>query len=280
MTFVTFNPYRTIGLPNIQYIKPELMFEERKKIEEADYCLFPENWQVNALVYGMQKKIFPSIQSIQLGFDKVEVTRAFWSVCPEHVPSTLILGRNANNINKILSTFTFPFVAKEIRNSMGNGVFLIENKEQFREYILTNETLYVQEYLPIDRDLRVCFVGDEVVLAFWRINTNGSFKNNVAQGGKISFKNIPLKAIDLVTKTARQLGINHAGFDLVFVNDQMYFLEFNVLFGNQGFQMAGISVENIILQYLLKEQAKLKELEQKILLPLHTAPDHFGLEPA
>ncbi|ADC48237.1 ribosomal protein S6 modification enzyme (RimK) [Alkalihalophilus pseudofirmus OF4] len=250
MKFVTFNPFRTIGIPGIQYVKPEHLFSEREKIDQADVCLFPENWQVNALVYGMKKPIFPSIQSIQLGFNKVEVTRALWSVCPGHVPYTQILGHSEDSIQKILQNFPFPFVAKEIRNSMGNGVFLIHNEEELREYAENNPTMYIQEYLEIDRDLRVCFVGDEVIASYWRINESNSFHNNVAKGGKISFDNIPQEAIELVTETASALGIDHAGFDLVFANDQFYFLEFNTLFGNQGFQQLGISIEQKIYKYL------------------------------
>ncbi len=232
------------------------MFEDREKIDHADVCLFPENWQVNALVHGMKKTIFPSIQSIQLGHNKIEVTRALWSVCKEHVPYTQILGRSEESIKKVLTDFSFPFVAKEIRSSMGKGVFLIESEEAFREYAENNSTFYVQEYLKIDRDLRVCFVGDEVIASYWRINDHNSFHNNVAQGGRISYENIPQEAIDLVCQTARSLGIDHAGFDLVYANDQFYFLEFNTLFGNQGFQALGVSVEQKIYQYL---QEKSKE---------------------
>ncbi|WP_088104980.1 ATP-grasp domain-containing protein [Halalkalibacter urbisdiaboli] len=250
MKLVTFNPFRTIGMPNLKYVKPEHMFEEREKIMEADICLFPENWQVNALVYGMKKQIFPSIQSIQLGFNKIEVTRALWSVCPENVPRTLILGRNHDNIDRVFREFPFPFVAKEIRNSMGKGVFLIENHQQFNEYTENNPYFYVQEYLPIERDLRVCVIGDDVVSAYWRINDQNTFRTNVAQGGRISFDDIPQKALELVKEVAQALGINHAGFDVVVVGDKFYFLEFNILFGNQGFQQLGISAEAKIINYL------------------------------
>ncbi|GAE24121.1 ribosomal protein S6 glutaminyl transferase [Halalkalibacter wakoensis JCM 9140] len=250
MKIVTFNPFRTIGMPGIQYVKPEQMFEEREKIAAADVCLFPENWQVNALVYGMKKNIFPSIQSIQMGFNKIEVTRALWSVCPDHVPKTVILGRNHDNINRVFDEFPFPFVAKEIRNSMGKGVFLIENHKQFNEYAENNPYFYVQEYLPIDRDLRVCVVGDDVLTAYWRINERNTFRNNVAQGARISFDDIPEEAIELVRQTARSLGVNHAGFDVISAGGKFYFLEFNTLFGNQGFQQLGISVEQNIYKYL------------------------------
>ncbi|GAF63947.1 ribosomal protein S6 modification protein [Bacillus sp. TS-2] len=249
MNFVTFNPFRTIGIPHIKYVKPEHMYQERNKILDADFCLFPENWQVNSLVYGMKKKIFPSIQSIQLGFNKIEMTRALWSVCPQYVPKTVILGRNSDNIRSVLEEFPFPFVAKEIRNSMGKGVFLIESKEQFLEYVENNPYFYVQEFLPIKRDLRVCIVGDEIIAAYWRENSN-TFHNNVAQGGIINYNHIPPIAYEIVKDVAHSLGIDHAGFDLVFVNDQPYILEFNTLFGNQGFQQLNVSVEKKIYQYL------------------------------
>ncbi|MDQ0206471.1 ATP-grasp domain-containing protein [Alkalicoccobacillus murimartini] len=249
MNLVTFNPFRTIGLKGLHYIKPENMYKEKQLISDADVCLFPENWQVNSLVYGMKKRIFPSIQSIQLGFNKIEMTRALWSVVPELVPKTVILGRNSDTYQKVLQDFPFPFVAKEIRSSMGRGVFLIENEQQFREYSDQNPTYYIQEYLPIERDLRVCIVGDKAIASYWRENEN-TFKNNVAQGGRIIFDDVPAEAVQAALSTAQLLGIDHAGFDLIVVEDKMYILEFNTLFGNQGFQELQVSVEEEIASYL------------------------------
>jgi len=86
------------------------MFKELETIRQADIVLFPETWQAPALVYGLKKKIFPSIESLQLGFSKVEMTRALWTVAPEHVPYTEILASTPSNIEKVLETFPFPFV--------------------------------------------------------------------------------------------------------------------------------------------------------------------------
>ncbi|UZJ77281.1 ATP-grasp domain-containing protein [Fictibacillus sp. KU28468] len=249
MKLVTFNPFRTIGIPGIQYVKPDNMFKELDKIKAADVLLFPENWQVNSLVYGMKKKIFPSIESIQLGFSKMEMTRALWTVCPENLPYTEILGHSNENKRKVLETFPFPFVAKEIRNSMGKGVFLIHNEQEFEEYAKANDVFYIQEYLPIDRDLRVCVVGNEIIGSYWRIGSNG-FHNNVSQGGTLSFDNIPAEALELVLRVAQGLNINHAGFDIVAANGRFYILEFNVLFGNQAFNHLAVSPEKKIHEYL------------------------------
>lgn len=253
LSFVTFNPFRTIGIPNTSYLKPEHMFREVHTIKEADVLLFPENWQVTSLVYGLNKKVFPSIQSIQLGANKIEMTRALWTVCPEHIPYTEILGNTIDNITKVLETFPFPFVAKESRNSMGRGVFLIENEEQFLTYTEKNDVFYVQEYLPNnDRDLRVCVVGDEILTAYWRIGANGEFHHNVAKGGVISYDDIPQDALELVLDVATKLKINHAGFDILVSNGKYYIIEFNTLFGNQGINQSGVSVEQKIYEYLIR----------------------------
>lgn len=250
MNLITFNPFRTLGIPHVQYVKPEAMFREVQRLKQADVLLFPEHWQLNAILYGIKRPVFPSAASIHLGHNKVEMTRALWTVCPESVPYTEILSNTPEHIEQVLDTFPFPFIAKEIKNSMGYGVYKIENREQFLNYAGRNEVLYVQEYLPGDRDLRVCFVGDEVIAAYWRVGSNDNFRHNVAQGGTIIYELIPKEAIELVTRVARELGINHAGFDIMFHDGVPYILEFNTLFGNQGVQAMGISVEEKIWSYL------------------------------
>lgn len=254
MKMVSFNAFRTIGIPGVHYIKPEHMYRELEIIRQADLVLFPETWQVPVLVYGLKKRIFPSIETMQLGFSKVEMTRALWTIAPEYVPYTEILANTPSNIESVLETFPFPFVAKEIRNSMGKGVYLIHNEGDFREYAEKVDVLYVQEYLENEgKDLRICVVGDQVFTSYWRVGLEGEFLHNLAQGGEICSDFIPQEAVDLVLKIAKDLNINHAGFDVMVSNGKFYILEFNVLFGNQGIQTLGLSVEQAIYQYIMKE---------------------------
>ncbi|RSK29101.1 hypothetical protein EJF36_20680 [Bacillus sp. HMF5848] len=254
MKMVSFNAYRTMGIPGVHYIKPDNMFKEIDAIRHADIVLFPETWQVPALVHGLKKKIFPSIETLQLGFSKIEMTRALWTVAPKHAPYTEILANTPTNVANILDTFPFPFVAKEARNSMGKGAFLIENERQFLDYASKNEVLYVQEYLENDgKDLRVCVIGDDIFTAYWRVGQEGEFLHNIAQGGELCFDFIPQEACDLVLQIAKELNINHAGFDVIVSGGKYYILEFNVLFGNQGIHTMGLSVEHAVYNYLLRE---------------------------
>lgn len=250
MKSITFNPFRTLGIPGVSYIKAENMLKEIEKIKEAEYILFPEYWQVNTLVYGLKKKIFPNINTYQLGHNKIETTRVLQTIFPKNVPYTQILSKDYVNIETIEEEFGYPLVAKEIKSSMGRGVFLIENKEQLKLYIENNESLYIQEKLPIDRDLRIVYVGNKVIGAYWRIASEGEFHNNIAKGASYDYDNIPEEAIKLVENVARELDINHAGFDVAVVGNRLYILEYNVMFGNEGLMNMGIDVGSYISEYI------------------------------
>lgn len=250
MKWVSFDAFRCLGMPDVQYIKPEAVFRHKEDLESVDWVLFPEYWQVNFLTYGMKKNIFPNAASYHLGHDKIEMTRAMWSVMPEHMPHTLILANTETNREKVLDELFFPFVAKEARNSMGRGVFLIENRTQWKEYCEAVDVLYVQEKLDIDRDLRIVYVGNDVLCAYWRVAESGSFKNNVAQGGRIEVGDIPEAAIEFVKRAAERLGVNHAGFDVAMVEGHPYFLEFNTMFGNQALHEMNVPIQEAIMSYL------------------------------
>ncbi|MDQ0163898.1 ATP-grasp domain-containing protein [Aeribacillus alveayuensis] len=254
--YVSFNPYRTLGMNNVRYIKPESMFQHIDEVKQAEYVLFPEYWQVNTIFYGLKKKIFPSISTYHLGHTKVEMTRVLQATFSENVPFTLIRANTTLNREEILDTFSFPFIAKDIRNSMGRGVYFIRHENDFSKYCETHEVLYVQEYLPIEKDMRIVYVGDQVIESYWRVNEQHEYLTNVSQGGIILYDHVPLKAIQLVEEIARVLNINHAGFDVAEVDGHFYIFEFNVFFGNTG--LRNPHYHQYISDYLMKEGSVLR----------------------
>jgi ribosomal protein S6--L-glutamate ligase len=46
---LSFDPYRTLGMTGVTYLKPEHMFARRELITAADMVLFPQTWQLNVL---------------------------------------------------------------------------------------------------------------------------------------------------------------------------------------------------------------------------------------
>lgn len=256
MQLVSFDPLRTWDIPGTRPVKAERWQEDLDVIRAADWVLFPEYWQVNFLTYGLKARVFPSVSSYHLGHNKVEMTRAFEVVARENVPYTRILPRTDSAVEAILDDFPLPFVAKEIHNSMGRGVYFVENRAELERYVAANHMLYVQELLPIGRDVRVVIVGEQVVTAYWRIAPEGGFYSNVARGGAISFEDVPAAAVDLAQRVAGELGINHAGFDVALVEGHPYLLEFNVRFGNEALRQKGIRLGPLIYDYLRAQSGR------------------------
>lgn len=249
MRLVSFHPFRSLGLPGVVHVKPDKVFAHLDALRAADWLLFPETWQVNFLTYALKKQIFPSIASYHLGRDKVEMTRAFWSLVPQHVPLTLILPADAAGVERAADELGFPMVVKDPRNSMGRGVWKVETRRELAARAAELEVLYAQEYLQDDRDLRVVVVGDRVVTAYWRVGGDG-FHHNVACGGELSWEDVPREATELALSLARDLGVDHAGFDLMMVDGRPYLLELNVMFGTRGLVERGIDLAPFILEHL------------------------------
>lgn len=250
MNIISFDALRTLHLPNVRYIKPESMYDHLEEIKQADWLLFPQYWQLTALVHGLKKRIFPSLASYMIGHDKVEMTRTFRTVAPAQHPYTIIAPNTPYEVDNIWDTMPSPFVAKIPRSSMGNGVFLIETIGQWRDYVAKSDVLYVQEYLPIDRDIRIIWVGNKIVCGYWRLQSDNGFHNNISQGGQVEVALIPKEAQDLVTYLAQSLDINHAGFDIAMVGSVPYVIEINRIFGNQGIASIQSDVNTELLNYL------------------------------
>jgi ribosomal protein S6--L-glutamate ligase len=250
MKLVSFDALRTLNLPDTTYIKPELFYRELPLIRSVDWVLFPQYWQLNALLFAFGARIFPSHAAYLLGHDKVEMTRVFAAIAPQHIPETLIEANDADGAARAWERMVVPFVAKLPRASQGTGVFLIRARADWLRYLARTPVIYVQEYLPIDRDLRIVVVGRNVIGGYWRLQSAQGFHNNVARGGLVNRSPVPRPARELVLRLARTLGIDHAGFDVAMVVGHPYVLEFNRLFGNSGLQGGADRVSRAMLDYL------------------------------
>ena len=254
MAWISFDIFRTLGFNDTKQLKPEQIFKHRDEISSADWVLYPEYWQLNALIYGLKARVFPSQASYLLGHNKIEMTRAFEMVAAANTPHTEIRANTPSNAEALWELMLLPFVAKLPKASQGSGVWLIKSRAEWRAYLEKTDVLYVQEYLPINRDIRVVIIGDTVVSAYWRLQSDQGFYNNVAKGGVIEQSAVPAQAVNLALHLAQTLDIDHAGFDIAMVGDHPYVFEFNRLFGNQGIEGGEQKIREAIIDYLLRKQ--------------------------
>ena len=188
--------------------------------------------------------VFPRNYYHFLG-NKIAQTDLFDLLQISHPRTKIYYGRDP--LERIKSDFRFPLVAKTpLGSSQGRGVFLICRPEELSQYLKTHNPAYIQEYLPIERDLRVVVIGGNLVHAYWRIHGEGDFRNNVSQGGTISFENIPAAALDFAMEAASKCRFDEVGLDICEHAGKYFVLEANMVFGQEGFREKDLDIHEII----------------------------------
>lgn len=227
--------------------RPNLSDYDDSEIElmrQADIIYYPTTLYVD-LFDSMGKKTFPNPAFYRYVGDKIKQTTLFVMLGIPHPRTKTYLGERQKQ--HILSDFSFPFIAKLPRySSEGKGVFLIRNERELAEYCQRTKIAYIQEYLKIDRDLRVVVINYKVVHAYWRIAPPGQYRSNVAQGAKISFEDIPQDALSLAQRAAVLCKFDDVGFDICFCRGRYYVLEANMAYGQEGFLQANLDRRKIL----------------------------------
>lgn len=226
---------KTLGVrPNLEsYPREELAM-----IDAAHKVYYPSVFYAD-LFDAMGKATFPSAHNYRYVQDKIKQTALFKLLGIPHPRTHVYYGRHQQR--RIAAEFAYPFVAKVPRGSaLGRGVFLIQDDAQLEVYLNANRVAYIQQYLPIDRDIRAVVIGSEVVHAYWRVSAAHDFRTNVSAGGRILLEPIPREALELARQTAGRCGWDDVGLDICSVAGHWYVLEGNMKYGKAGFRAAGI----------------------------------------
>jgi ribosomal protein S6--L-glutamate ligase len=225
---------------------------EAELIRGAGKIYYPSPFYAD-LFDAMGKRTFPSYHTYKCVQDKIKQTALFQLLKIDHPRTHVYYGKRQKN--SITGHFTFPFVAKIPRGSaMGRGVYLIRHENQLAEYIKLTDVAYIQEYLPVDRDIRVIVIGDRVVHAYWRIAAPNEFRSNIAVGGTVSLNAVPSQAIDLALHTARSCCWDDVGIDICLYRNDFYVLEANMKYGKEGFRKAGIDYVRLMEELIENEE--------------------------
>ena len=226
---------RTLGVrPNFfDYDEPE-----RSLIRKAPKIYYPSSFYAE-LFNTLGKPTFPSCDSYRCAQDKIKQTALFHLAGISHPLTRVFYGRRQKRT--ILDHFGLPLIAKVARGSArGRGVFLIRSRDELDEYCQVPEPAYIQEYLPIDRDMRVVVIGKKVRHAYWRTGAPGDFRNNVSAGGRIELDAVPREAHRLALYAAERCRWDDVGLDICEYKGDYFVLEGNMKYGREGFSKAGI----------------------------------------
>ncbi|MBI5064540.1 MAG: RimK family alpha-L-glutamate ligase [Desulfatitalea sp.] len=236
----------TLGVrPNFMDYDPA----ERRLIREAETIYYPSSLYAD-LLDAMGKKTFPSYHTYKFAQDKVKQTALFQMAEIPHPHTRVFFGKRQKAT--ILDRFTLPLIAKIPRGSaLGRGVFLIRTVEELDSYCQRFAPAYIQEYMPLERDIRIVVIGGRVAHAYWRVAQAGHHCTNVAAGGCIDLSPIPQAALCLAEATARRCRWDDVGLDICCHSGQYYVLEANMKYGHEGFRRAGIDYDQLMEQCIL-----------------------------
>jgi ribosomal protein S6--L-glutamate ligase len=217
---------------------------ERELIRTADTVYYPTTFYAD-LFNAAGKNTFPSYHTYKCVQDKIKQTALFELLGIPHPRTRVFYGKRQKQ--GIRDFFQFPFIAKIARgSSMGRGVFLVRGEADLEAYCARAAAAYIQEYLPIDRDMRVVVIGQGIAHAYWRIAPEGEFRSNLAVGGRVSLDPVPEGALRLALNTARSCGWNDVGIDICRHDGSFYVLEANMKYGLEGFREAGIDYVHLM----------------------------------
>jgi len=157
------------------------------------------------------------------------------------IPKTILVKGDVD-VELVEKEIGFPCVVKATSGSKGKTVHLCETKKDFTSLmsllssIALKKVLIIQEYVDAapGTDLRVWVIGGKSVVAMKRSSGNGDFRANISQGGTAEPFEITEEVDYLARETARVLGLQIAGVDLLFDKDGYKICEANSSPGFSG----------------------------------------------
>ena len=204
---------------------------------DVDFCVYLDKDPYTAIALENNGvKLFNSYQSIALCDDKMLTYLALEDRInqPLSIPASFCYSNTEvceEELDYIESKLGFPLVLKLNKQSRGEGVFLIENREQLKEYITRFRGIphFYQKFISFarGRDTRVIVVGNKVLCAMERVNEK-DFRSNIEQGGVGRCIGINDDMQNMAVEVSKKLCLEYCGIDFVTDYDgKIYLIEVN-----------------------------------------------------
>jgi ribosomal protein S6--L-glutamate ligase len=156
-----------------------------------------------------------------------------------------------------------PLVIKLLEGTQGVGVVLAETKKAAESVIEAFRGLkanfMVQEFIKEagGSDIRCLVIGDKVVASMKRQGKEGEFRSNLHRGGSASLIRITPEERSTAVRSAKVMGLNVAGVDLLRSNHGPVVMEVNSSPGLEGIETATQKdVAGMIYEFIEKNAQK------------------------
>ncbi len=151
-------------------------------------------------------------------------------------------------------TMPFPYILKPRDLRGGEGVSLINSKDDYNKYIEKYDIeKSIQQELASDigKDLRVYILGNKILTAMLRTSKN-SFKSNYSLGGRAEKYNLNDVEKNIVNIIISNFDFDYVGIDFLFHNGKIVFNEIEdpvgarMIYHNTHINPARLLIENCI----------------------------------
>jgi len=167
-------------------------------------------------------RFIPSLDTQFSNKSKENVTRFAWKY-DLPIPKTYIY-YNRENADKFLKKTKYPKIIKKSYGPSNYGGYFVHKVDSYKEAkALFNEKkyhpMYIQDFIPMEADIRVMLIGHKPVCAFWRRAPKGEWLTNTSQGGSMDYKNVPKSVLDLAIKASKAAKAEYWACDIAYGKD-------------------------------------------------------------
>ena len=166
-----------------------------------------------------QVQFIPSLDTQFSNKSKENVTRFAWKYGLP-IPKTYIY-YNRENGYKFLSKCDYPKIIKKSYGPSNYGGYFVHKVDNEKEAIdLYNKKkyhpMYMQDFVPMEADIRVMLIGHKPVCAFWRRAPKGEWLTNTSQGGSMDYLDVPKNVLDLAVQVSKDAKAEYWACDVAY----------------------------------------------------------------
>ncbi len=167
-------------------------------------------------------RFIPSLDSQFANKSKENVTRFAWKYNLP-IPKTHIFYDRQKGFEYLKNTI-YPKIVKRSYGPSNYGGYFVHKIDSYKEAKELFEKkryhpMYIQDFVPMEADIRVMLVGHKPVCAFWRRAPEGEWLTNTSQGGSMDYMNVPKSVLDLAVKTSKAAKAEYYACDVAYGKD-------------------------------------------------------------
>lgn len=212
-----------VGIKSDIVLKNNVIFFNISKLFQflpgKNYTSALQNFQNNLIAQG--NKIVPSEYDTLFWENKIYMHKKFSELEISH-PKTIVV--DENNIAPDIPNLHFPILFKPAHSSGSTGIVKLNSIDEYKKVVAstTLKEYLLQEWIDMHKDLRLIFIGDELVLHYWRINNGNEWKpTSTGHGSSVDFDTLPTDWMPFIFKEYKKLNLHSGAFDITWPNDDL-----------------------------------------------------------